>query len=480
MQPMVDMNFIKPQKGLTVRPGENNMVFHHLKKYPHNLEKYLVALSFIFFGLTFAQQPSDEKLDPKTFSSFLGTYKFDSGELITIGRTERRLYYFEPESGKLRGLEKVNETTWNAGPSLLVYTPVEDELTFTKNSNGIVTSLIRKTPNSSKQVALKTDLYKEEEVSFKNKDVTIAGTLLSPSTRGPHPAVVFLHGSGPQDRNGYVSLIRITADYFARNGIATLIYDKRGCGSSTGNWETATFDDLALDAISGMKSLQKRKDIHPDRIGFWGSSQAGWIMAKATTFSKDIAFIVSVSAGGSGFTVAEQELFNVETEMRANDFSDAEIAEVLTSRKLLFDFVRTGEATTYDAALLKARTKERIKDWLTPPSTEIDRNKRDQWFLALDIDFDPVPAWRQYSGPVLAVFGELDSSTPVTQVVPKLSNALAARPNTDFTIKVFPKAHHLILEAKTGSDKELEFLKRYVPGYFTLMLNWIQTRFLAS
>ena len=52
----------------------------------------------------------------------------------------------------------------------------------------------------------------------------LAGTLLLPSTRGPHPAAVFLHGSGAQDRNGYVSLIRLTADHFApaRNSITDL------------------------------------------------------------------------------------------------------------------------------------------------------------------------------------------------------------------------------------------------------------------
>jgi hypothetical protein len=70
----------------------------------------------------------------------------------------------------------------------------------------------------------------------------------------------------------------------------------------------------------------------------------------------------------------------------------------------------------------------------------------------------------------------LDASTPVQKVVPIIANALAKRSNTDFTIKVFPGAHHLILEAKTGSDTELEHLKRYVPGYFELMTGWLRSR----
>jgi alpha/beta superfamily hydrolase len=170
-----------------------------------------------------------------------------------------------------------------------------------------------------------------------------------------------------------VSLIRLTADHFARNGIATLIYDKRGVGASTGKWAEAGFDDLAGDALAGLGYLQSRGDIRPRQIGLWGSSQAGWVMAKATSLSKQIAFIISVSAAGSGYTVAQQELYNVETEMRAGGFSQAEIDEVLATRRVLFEFVCTGKAGEYGAAIQKVRRNSRIEDWLTPTPEEIDR-----------------------------------------------------------------------------------------------------------
>lgn len=87
-----------------------------------------------------------------------------------------------------------------------------------------------------------------------------------------------------------------------------------------------------------------------------------------------------------------------------------------------------------------------------------------------------MPLWERYEGPVLGICGELDFSTPVRQVVPIFSKALAGRKNTDFAIKVFPKAHHIILKAETGSDSELERLKQHVPGYFDTMTNWIRAR----
>ena len=105
-------------------------------------------------------------------------------------------------------------------------------------------------------MAKKLHLYHEKKVTFLSGNATLAGTLLIPITKGPHPAVVFVHGSGDQDRNGFVSLIRFVADHFARHGIATFTYDKRGVGGSTGNWATQTLDDLAADALAGFRMLK--------------------------------------------------------------------------------------------------------------------------------------------------------------------------------------------------------------------------------
>ena len=68
--------------------------------------------------------------------------------------------------------------------------------------------------------------YKEEEVRFQNAGVTLAGTLRLPLTKGRHPALFLLQGSGDVDREGE----SFYADYFARHGIVTLVYDKRGTG----------------------------------------------------------------------------------------------------------------------------------------------------------------------------------------------------------------------------------------------------------
>jgi hypothetical protein len=71
----------------------------------------------------------------------------------------------------------------------------------------------------------------------------------------------------------------------------------------------------------------------------------------------------------------------------------------------------------------------------------------------LEVDFDPLPAWRAYKGPVLGVFGQLDAQTPVAAIVPRFTEALMSRPTSDFSVSVFAKASHLVLEATRASER---------------------------
>ena len=58
--------------------------------------RFLITALILWCGCSLfvhyaAQQANDPKLDPKIYDPLLGTYQLTSGDLISIGRTERRL-----------------------------------------------------------------------------------------------------------------------------------------------------------------------------------------------------------------------------------------------------------------------------------------------------------------------------------------------------------------------------------------------------
>jgi len=146
--------------------------------------------------------------------------------------------------------------------------------------------------------------YDEEEVAFENVAATIrlGGTLTRPRGPGPHPAVVLISGSGPQDRDEAIMGHRpflVLADHLTRQGIAVLRYDDRGVGKSSGSFGTATHDDFVTDALAAVAWLKTREAIDAKHIGLIGHSEGGIVAPLAAVKQPaDIAFIVLLAGVG--------------------------------------------------------------------------------------------------------------------------------------------------------------------------------------
>ena len=113
--------------------------------------------------------------------------------------------------------------------------------------------------------------YRVQEIEFANGDVTLVGNLILPEGDGPFPAIVFVHGSGTNDRDN-AWLFRF-ADFFARRNVASVLPDKRGGGKSDGDWREVGLEDYAQDALAAIAALRARSDI--SSVGLFGSSQGG-------------------------------------------------------------------------------------------------------------------------------------------------------------------------------------------------------------
>ena len=83
---------------------------------------------------------------------------------------------------------------------------------------------------------------------------------------------------------------------------------------------------------------------------------------------------------------------------------------------------------------------------------------------------------RKLETPTLALFGELDNNILAAKNRAAWEAALKAGGNRDYTLRILPKANHLQLEAKVGSNEEMASLQRFTPAYFTTLQEWLAKR----
>jgi hypothetical protein len=136
--------------------------------------------------------------------------------------------------------------------------------------------------------------YATEAVSFTNGDAVLKGTLTLPEgCTKDTPVLLMVTGSGLQDRDETLfehKPFAVIADFLARRGIATLRYDDRGFGESTGDLMRVTTEDLKEDAAAGIALLRERFS----NVGVIGHSEGGSI-ALMLAAEKKADFIVSLA-----------------------------------------------------------------------------------------------------------------------------------------------------------------------------------------
>ena len=331
--------------------------------------------------------------------------------------------------------------------------------------------------------------YKQEEVKFKNGDqATLAGTLTLPATGGPHPAVVLITGSGPQNRDEEIfgfKPFKLLADHLTRNGIAVLRYDDRGVGASTGSASQATSEDFSLDAAAAVAFLRTRPEIDTARIGLLGHSEGGIVAPMVAARKGGIAFVVMMSGMG---VIGEKILLDqAELIGRAEGSSEKDLAREKELQQRIFAAVRSGKgwdearAEVKKAALARvAEMPEAQRKTIPDPDKYADMMIEGQlsmakspWFRFF-LDYDPALALENLKCPVLALFGEKDLQVPAEPNRKAVVAALAKGGNADVTVKVFPGANYLYQAAVTGGVSEYATLKKeFVPGFLVTISQWI-------
>jgi len=302
------------------------------------------------------------------------------------------------------------------------------------------------------------------EITFSSGDYEIVGDLVLPGGEGPYPAVIAVHGSGPQTRNsipGYWDLRNTLTEH----GFALFSWDKPGSGESTGNIDLPITQRSAI-LSDGVSLLADLPEIDSTRVGLWGLSQAGWVMPKALESTDEAAFMISVSGGAEDSIEQTTYLVSRQLLCRGGTDEDVRIVEEVGAnvfKAASYNEYRAAAESVYavpDIQLVYPFEIVGEEEW-SPPSPGVD----------IESYFDPMTVVRELSIPVFAVYGELDKNIDPVQGAEAYAAAFAAGGHELSEVELIPGVGHTMQEQESGcigepagavSERYLELLDKWL------------------
>ena len=365
--------------------------------------------------------------------------------------------------------------TWRQGPGSI---PLE----FTRADSAALAAAAPRRP----QLPRAPFPYAVEEVSFESvPGVRLAGTLTRPNSAGPHPTVVLISGSGPQDRDetllGHKPFL-VLADYLTRRGIAVLRYDDRGFARSTGDFANATSADFAEDVRAAVRFLRARKDV--GKVGLVGHSEGGLIapmVARTPGVVDMIVLLAGPGVPGDSILLTQAALIG-----RAQGVPESTLQSSQRASRRMYALVREARDTVGLRDRLLAEMRQYAQ---TVPAeqrsamgaTDAAINAQvaqvmSPWFRYF-ITYDPRPALRATRVPVLALNGTLDLQVPYEANVAGIRTALSAGRNRDFDVRALPGLNHLFQTARTGAPREYQTIEEtFAPSALQIVGDWLVAR----
>ena len=373
------------------------------------------------------------------------------------------------DAGHVAAVYPAGDGDFVVGAGFLAPFPERARIRFVDGVGGAPTAL-RWREAGTERDAPRVPLYDERPAEFRSGDVPLAGTLLLPRTPGRRPAVVLVHGSRDVDRYGTL----MHAAFLLRHGVALLAYDKRGVGGSGGDWRTAGVPELAGDVEQAVQWLKRRTEIDPGQIGLLGLSEGGWVAPLAATRSADVAFVVTLS--GPAITPVELDTTNVRHELERQGVAREEVEQALSLKRISDRFARTGEGwEEFLAGLERAAGKP----WQPMFSYAGVPPSRDAWYWRYwrgMTAYDPLSTLRALRTPVLAIFGQFDTTVRPDVNTPLWEKSLEEAGNRQASIVVLPRGNHPLLEVERGELREIADATGFPPALQPTILEWLRPR----
>ena len=329
---------------------------------------------------------------------------------------------------------------------------------------------------SAGQAVRPRSITHETDTAFVSHGAKLVGRLIEPS--GPadprRPLVVMVHGSEKTS-----PLKSAYAYALVAQGLSAFVYDKRGTGSSEGEY-TQNFELLADDATAALAQARKLAAGRFGRAGYFGGSQGGWVAPLAATLPPADFVAVGFGLVVSPIEEDREQLLGEAHEQRltADDLALVEDLSVATARLVRshfesgFEDLERLKARIGSAAWARTIRGEYSGDMLRMSDAQLRRVGRALFDnLELIWDYDAEQTLRRLHAPLLWVLAGSDREAPIAAT----RKALEARAATGLRADVylFPDTDHGMLEFRIAADGS-RTPTRITSGYLQLLADWIK------
>jgi pimeloyl-ACP methyl ester carboxylesterase len=259
--------------------------------------------------------------------------------------------------------------------------------------------------------------HRTVEVYNSEDSVKLVGTLSCPDSTGSFPLAVFISGSGPQDRYSSIGKHRpflLISQRLNAIGIATISFDDRGTGQSTGSIFSSGMQKELKDhqlIIHAIPDIETKHNIHFTKIGLIGHSLGG-IVALELSENNPIDFSILLATPfekGSELMIKQKR--NIESFYQELSRQEKEMS--VRNMKRLYEFVNENkDDKSLDSLLFEEINKIDTGDHYTTQFINGLVHQMTQTSLFDIITHDPTEAGYDFTSPTLFMYGSKDIQVP--------------------------------------------------------------------
>ena len=322
---------------------------------------------------------------------------------------------------------------------------------YAELSGSLEVDTLLTTYSLKKQASSEEESVKSEEILFQSNGLKIGGTIRKPLQPNSN-AIIFLTSSGGGDRGGS----RAEAIYFANKGYVTFHYDKRGTGTSEGDWQSATMEELLSDDMKAITNFSEQTGIPLSKIGIKGSSQGATKVPYILNELQDLKYGIAVSCPGS--TLLESD-FNA----WKNNNPDIPDEGVGLQRKVFEHIAGNLNRDELEQSIALEKSKQWFQKIWIPNLDEVKLDKK--------LLYSPMPFFQKTKQPILVIQGTLDEIIPENSHE-LISNALEEGGNKSYEIVELKDANHSIYHV---GQTDFPYWAKLHGDYLKIFEGWVST-----